>query len=75
MSLKTRKNYKTQSFRKSLTYYKRKAMSQNLFLWIPKKKSEPFSGKKKLNPFTNKPVRVCSTNLLKKLGKGEIARN
>ena len=30
-----------------------------------------------LNPFLNKPwfLRVCSTRLLKKLGKGEIARN
>ena len=30
-----------------------------------------------LNPFPNKPwfLRVCSTSLLKTLGKGEIARN
>ena len=35
------------------------------------------SPKKNFNPFPNKPwfLRVCSTSLLKTLGKGEIAPN
>ena len=44
-------------------------------MWCKEKDQEGYMNYKIVNPFPNKPrfLRVCSTSLLKTLGKGEIA--